>query len=69
MKVKIFMDSSTSRLEEQINEWLSYLGTAEIVQISTNLAPVAEKPNDGTFPCVVVTVWYEPPSGEGRTPD
>jgi hypothetical protein len=22
---------------------------------------VAEKSNDGTYPCIVVTVWYEPP--------
>jgi hypothetical protein len=22
---------------------------------------IAEKPTDGTYPCIVVTMWYEPP--------
>jgi hypothetical protein len=61
MKVKLFMDSQTSRVEEQINEWLSYLGSATIIKMETVVTAIAEKPNDGTYPCIVVTVWYEPP--------
>jgi hypothetical protein len=62
MKVKIFMDKKASVIEDQINAWLDYLGSATIVQMATVVTAVAEKPNDGTYPCIVVTVWYEPPA-------
>jgi hypothetical protein len=62
MKVKIFMDEKASVIEDQINAWLDYLGSATIVQMETVVTAVAEKPNDGTYPCIVVTVWYEPPA-------
>jgi hypothetical protein len=62
MKVKIFMDKKASVIEDQINAWLDYLGSATIVQMETVVTAVAEKPNDGTYPCIVVTVWYEPPA-------
>jgi hypothetical protein len=61
MKVKIFMDEKANVVEEQINEWLSYLGSATIIKMETAVSAIAEKPNDGTHPCIVVTVWYEPP--------
>jgi len=61
MKVKIFMDEKASVIEEQINAWLDYLGSATIIKSETVVTAVAEKPNDGTYPCIVVTVWYEPP--------
>jgi hypothetical protein len=62
MKVKIFMEKKASVIEDQINAWLDYLGSATIVQMETVVTAVAEKPNDGTYPCIVVTVWYEPPA-------
>ena len=62
MKVKIFMDASASALEEQINAWLDHLGSAAIIKMETVVTAVAEKPNDGSYPCIVVTVWYEPPA-------
>ena len=62
LKVKIFMDASASIIEEQINAWLEGLGSAAIIKTETAVTPVAEKPNDGTHPCIVVTVWYEPPA-------
>jgi hypothetical protein len=62
MKVKIFMDTSASAIEEQINAWLDSLGPATIIKTETVATAVAEKPNDGTYPCIVVTVWYEPPA-------
>jgi len=62
MKVKIFMDAKASVVEEQINAWLDYAGAATIIKTETVVTAVAEKPNDGTYPCIVVTVWYEPPS-------
>jgi hypothetical protein len=61
MKVKIFMDASASRIEEQINAWLADIGSAAIIKTETVVTAVAEKANDGTYPCIVVTVWYEPP--------
>jgi len=63
MKVKIFMDTKASVVEEQINAWLDYLGSATIIKMETVATAIAEKPNDGTtYPCVIVTVWYEPPA-------
>ena len=61
MKVKMFMDAKPNAIEEQINAWLDYLGTATVIKSETVVTAIAEKPNDGTYPCIVVTVWYEPP--------
>ncbi len=60
MKVKIFMDEEAGMLEEQIK--LDDLGSATIIKTEMMVTAVAEKPDDGTYPCIVVTVWYEPPS-------
>jgi hypothetical protein len=62
MKVKVFMDASASVIEAQINAWLDQIGAAVIIKTDTVVTAVAEKANDGTYPCIVVTVWYEPPS-------
>jgi hypothetical protein len=62
MKVKIFMDARASAVEEQINVWLEKLGSASIIRTETVVTAVAGKPNEGTYPCIVVTVWYEPPA-------
>jgi hypothetical protein len=59
MKVKIFMDSSASTLEGQINAWLDRLGSASIIKTETVLSNVAEKAGGGAQPCIVITVWYE----------
>jgi hypothetical protein len=59
MRVKFFMGSETNVLEERINTWLDQLGAASIISTQTRVANVVEKPNDGTYPCIVVTVWYE----------
>ena len=56
MKVKIFMDASASAVEGQVNAWLDGLGSATIIKMETEVAAVAEKP------CIIVTVWYEPPT-------
>jgi len=60
LNVKIFMDAKASVIEEQINAWLHGLVSANIIKMETVVTAVAEKPNDGTHPCIVVTVWYEP---------
>lgn len=62
MKVKVFMDTRANAIEEQINAWLDHLGTAVVIKTDTVVTTVAEKANGGTYPCIVVTVWYEPPS-------
>jgi hypothetical protein len=62
MKVKVFMDTRANVIEEQINAWLDHLGPAVVIKTDTVVTTVAEKANDGTYPCIVVTVWYEPPS-------
>jgi hypothetical protein len=61
MKVKMFMGAKPSAIEEQINSWLDYLGSAAIIKTETVVTAIAEKPDDGTYPCIVVTIWYEPP--------
>jgi hypothetical protein len=45
-----------SVVEDQINAWLDCVGSATIVQMETVVTAVTEKPNDGTYPCIVVTV-------------
>jgi hypothetical protein len=62
MKVRIFMDSKAGAIEQQINAWLDNLGSATIIKMETVVAAAAGKPGDGTDPCIVVTVWYEPPA-------
>jgi hypothetical protein len=61
LKVKIFMDVSASVVEEQINTWLTKLGSAAIIKTETVVTAVSKKSTDGTYPCIVVTVWYETP--------
>jgi len=61
MRVTFFMGSQTNVLEERINTWLDHFGTASIIRTETRVTNVAEKPNDGTHPCIVVTIWYELP--------
>jgi hypothetical protein len=61
MRVKVFMDARAGEIENQINAWLDHLGSATIVKMETRLTATTEKPNEGTSPCIVVTVWYEPP--------
>jgi len=62
LKVKIFMDATAGVIEQQINAWLEGLGSATIIKMETVVTAIAEKPSDGTYPCIVVTVWYEPSS-------
>ena len=64
MKVNIFMDSRASAVEEQINVWLERLGPAAIIKTDTVVTAVADKPNEGAHPLIVVTVWYEPPASD-----
>jgi hypothetical protein len=67
LKIKIFMDTNASVIEEQINAWLENLGSAAIIKTETVVTAVAGKPNDGTHPCIVVTIWYEPsPTDQDR---
>jgi hypothetical protein len=61
MKVKIFMDANPSKVEEQINAWLNHLGSATIIKTETAVTAIAEKPTHGTYSCIVLTIWYEPP--------
>jgi hypothetical protein len=60
MQVKVFMASQASAIEAQINEWLDHLdGT--VIKTETHVTTIPEKQNDGTYPCIVTTIWYEPP--------
>jgi len=59
LRVKFFMDSNTNFLEERINVWLDHLGTASIIRTETRVTNVEEKADDGSRPCIVVTIWYE----------
>ena len=61
MKVKMSMDPDSSIIEEQINAWLDYVGSATIIKTETVVTAIAEKPTDEIYPCIVVTIWYEAP--------
>lgn len=57
MKLKMLMDRHASEIESAVNEWLSG-GKIEILKTELTMTNVAGKPNDGTYPCVVLAVWY-----------
>ena len=61
MKIKVFMNEKADEIETQVNAWLDHIGSATIIKSETVVTALAEKPNDRTYPCIVVTVWYEPP--------
>ncbi|MGA7433202.1 MAG: hypothetical protein WBQ24_10000 [Xanthobacteraceae bacterium] len=58
------MDEKAGEIEKQVNAWLDNIGSATIIKSETVVTALAEKPNDGTRPCIVVTVWYEPPESD-----
>jgi hypothetical protein len=60
----MFMDAKPSAIEEQINAWLDHLGSPTVIKSETVVTAIAEKPNVSTYPCIVVTVWYEPPEAD-----
>lgn len=68
LKVKIFMDTSPGRVEEQINSWIVSVSPITIIKTETVVTAVAEKTKDGTCPCIIVTVWYEPPASDRERP-
>ena len=43
MKVKLFMDAKPSTIEEQINAWLDYVGSATIIKTETVVTAIAEE--------------------------
>jgi hypothetical protein len=62
MRVKIFMDSTASAVEGQVNAWLDSLKSATIIKTDTTATAGAGKSGDGAGPAIVVTIWYEPSS-------
>ncbi len=68
LKLKIFMDASPSRVEEQINAWIGAASPITIIKTETVVTSVAGKTNDGAHPCIVVTIWYEPPTADRDRP-
>jgi hypothetical protein len=57
MKLKLFMETNPGEIELQINSWLES-GKIEILKTEMTMQSIAEKPNDGTHPCIVIAVWY-----------
>jgi len=64
MQVKIFTDSKPAELENRINEWLAGLRTGAVIKMETVIATAAERSDDGTRPCIVVTIWHESPEAD-----
>jgi hypothetical protein len=61
MKFKIFMDTKASVIEELVDAWLDLVGTVNIIKTETAVTAITEKRDNETCPCIVVTIWYEPP--------
>jgi hypothetical protein len=68
LKVKIFMDSSASAIEEQINAWLASQTSSSIIKTETVVGGATERSGGGAHPYLVVTVWYEPPTSDRERP-
>jgi hypothetical protein len=59
MKLKLFMDARSDAIETAVNAWLSDKDKKiNITRTEVTMSNVAERPNEGTHPCVVVAVWY-----------
>jgi hypothetical protein len=39
------------------SDLIDYLSSATIIKTETVVTAIAEKPTDGTYPCIVVTIW------------
>ena len=68
LKFKIFMDASPSGIEEQINAWIAAASPINIIKTETVVTAVAGKASEGSHPCIVVTIWYEPPPPDRERP-
>ena len=68
LKIKIFMDADPGRVEEQINAFIASASSITIIKTETVVTAAAEKPNEGTRPSIVVTIWYEPPASDRERP-
>jgi hypothetical protein len=68
LKVKIFMDASPSGIEEQTNAWIASVSPITIIKTETLVTAAAGKPSEGSHPCIVVTIWYEPPAPDRERP-
>jgi hypothetical protein len=67
LKIKIFMDTSASAIEEQINTWLASQTSVSIIKTETVIGGAADR-STGIHPCLVVTIWYEPPTPDRERP-
>jgi hypothetical protein len=65
LKVKIFMETSSSAIEDKINGWLASQDSITIIKTETVVTAAAEKSG---APWVVVTIWYEPPVSDQERP-
>ena len=66
-KVKIFMETGASAIEEKINGWLASQEQITIIKTETVVTAAAEKSSGGS-PWIVITVWYELPASERDRP-
>jgi len=39
------------------SDLIDYLSSATIIKTETVVTAIADKPTDGTYPCIVVTIW------------
>jgi hypothetical protein len=66
LKIKLFMETNASAIEEKINAWLASQDSITIIKTETVVTAAAEKSNAN--PWIVVTVWYEPPVSDRDRP-
>jgi len=66
LKLKVFMETSASAIEDNINAWLAAQESITIIKTETVVTGLAEKSSGN--PWIVVTVWYEPPPSDKERP-
>jgi hypothetical protein len=66
LKIKLFMETTASAIEEKINAWLASQDSITIIKTETVVTAAVEKSNGN--PWIVVTVWYEPPVSDRDRP-
>ena len=68
LKLKIFMETSASAIEDNINAWLAAQESITIIKTETVVTAVAKTGADGAWPFIVMTIWYEPPTSDQDRP-
>ena len=60
IQVKLFTDRDAKEVEDVVNDWLrKNEHRVRVTATQTAFTNVAEKADDGTYPAILIAIWYE----------